>query len=202
MWSVPVIKSLFLALQIIFLTSVRNLQNYTISRLLETCYLCTSMGKLITKICWINLFLYFLFFTANKELKLNSHLEPSLEENQCYYAEANHQKIIKTVLYYNNNTATQRLILSTDNETNPGPVNPDKQQTKPKSDHLPSSICQLCNKTVPINSTRLVCIHCRSLVHLQCSSRQAILIRKNSRKNHKWVCENYHFKELPFSGLS
>ena len=32
----------------IFLTHVRNLQSYTISRLLESCYFCTSMGKLIT----------------------------------------------------------------------------------------------------------------------------------------------------------
>ena len=29
---------------------------------------------------------------------------------------------------------------------------------------------------------------------------EAILI-KNSPKAHKWVCENCHFKELPFSGL-
>ena len=30
---------------------------------------------------------------------------------------------------------------------------------------------------------------------------QAILITKNCRKAHKLVCENCHFKELPFSGL-
>ena len=51
------------------MTSMRNLQNYTISRQLEACYLCTSMGKLITKTCWIILLLYLLFFIVNKELK-------------------------------------------------------------------------------------------------------------------------------------
>ena len=44
-------------------------------------------------------------------------------------------------------------------------------------------------------------IHCRSLVHLQCSTLKAILIVKNSRKAHELVCESCHFKELPFSGL-
>ena len=45
-----------------------------------------------------------------------------------------------------------------------------------------------------------MCIHCKSLMHLQCSTLKAILI-KNSRKAHDWVCESCHFKELPFSGL-
>ena len=117
------------------------------------------------------------------------------------YAEENHQKIIKTRLYNNNSSATHRLILSGDIETNPGPVTPDNQQTKPKSDRLPSSACQLCNKAVRMNSKRLMCINCRSLVHLQCSTLNAILIIKNSRKAHDRVCESCHFKELPFSGL-
>ena len=46
-----------------------------------------------------------------------------------------------------------------------------------------------------------MCIHYRSLVNLQCSTLKAILIIKNSRKSHEWVCENYHFKELSFSRL-
>ena len=57
-----------------FLTSIRSLQNYTISRLLQACYLCTSIRKLITKTCWINLVLYLLFFTATKELKQPSRV--------------------------------------------------------------------------------------------------------------------------------
>ena len=46
-----------------------------------------------------------------------------------------------------------------------------------------------------------MCIHCKSLVHLQCSTLKAILIIKNSLKAHKWVCESCHFNELHFSGL-
>ena len=46
-----------------------------------------------------------------------------------------------------------------------------------------------------------MCINFKSLVHLQCSTLITILIIKNSRKAHEWVCESCHFKELPFSGL-
>ena len=43
-----------------------------------------------------------------------------------------------------------------------------------------------------------MCIHCRSLTHLRCSTLKAILY---SRKGHKWVCESCHLNELPFSEL-
>ena len=56
----------------LFFASIRNLQNYTISRLLEAYYSSTSMGKVITKTSWVILFLYLLFLTANKELKQSS----------------------------------------------------------------------------------------------------------------------------------
>ena len=102
---------------------------------------------------------------------------------------------------HNNSSSAHILILSRDIETNPGPANCDNQQTKPKSDRSPSSNCELCNKTVRINSKKLMCIHCKSLVHLQCSTLKAILIIKNSRKAHEWVCESCHFRELPFSGV-
>ena len=45
-----------------------------------------------------------------------------------------------------------------------------------------------------------MCVHCRSLLHLHCSTPKAILI-KNPRKAHEWVCDNCHFRELPFLGL-
>ena len=109
-------------------------------------------------------------------------------------------KSSKPALYYNNSSATHKLILSGDIETNPRLANRDKQQTKRKSDRLPSSACELCSKTVRINSKRLMCIHCKSLVYLQCSTLKAVLI-KNSGQAHEWVCESCHFKELPFSGL-
>ena len=111
------------------------------------------------------------------------------------------RKSSKPVIYYNKSSATHRLILSGDIETNPGPANCDNHPTKPKSDRQRSSTCDLCNKTVRINSKKLMCIHCKSLVHLQCFTLKAILIIKNSRKAHEWVCESCHFRELPFSGV-
>ena len=95
-----------------FLTSIRNLPNYTISSLLEACYLCTSMGKLIMKTCWINLLLYLLFFTANKTVKQPSRainrdkLTLSIQINTI-------RKSSKPILYYNS-SATHRLIMWTE----------------------------------------------------------------------------------------
>ena len=180
--------------------STGNLQNYTISRLLQDCYLCTSMGKLITKACWIILLLYLLFFNANAEVEQQSRAIIREKPTPCMQKRTI-KKSSKPVLYYNNSSATHRLILFGDIETNRGPANCDNHQTKPKSDRLRSSYCDLCSKTVRINSKKLMCIHCKSLVHLQCSGLKAILIIKNSRKTHEWVCESCHFRELPFSGV-
>ena len=182
-----------------FLTSIGNLKNCTISRLLEDCYLCTSMGKLITKACWIILLLY-LLFNAKAEVERQSRAIIREKPTPCMQKRTI-RKSSKPVLYYSNSSATHRLILSGDIETYHGPANRDNQQTKPKSDRLRSSTCDLCNKKVQINSKKLMCIHCKSLVHLQCFALKVILIIKNSRKAHEWVCESCHFKELPFSGV-
>ena len=180
--------------------STGNLQNYTISRLLQDCYLCTSMGKLITKACWIILLLYLLFFNANAEVEQQSRAIIREKPTPCMQKRTI-KKSSKPVLYYNNSSATHRLILSGDIETNPWPTNRDNQQTKPKSDCLRSSTCDLCNKTIRINSKKLMWIQWKSLVHLQCFTLKAILVIKNSCKAHEWVCESCHFRELPFSGV-
>ena len=46
-----------------------------------------------------------------------------------------------------------------------------------------------------------MCIHCKCLLHLQCSTLKAILIIKDSCKAHEWVCKSCHLTELSFSGL-
>ena len=125
--------------------SIGNLQNYTISRLLEDCYLCTSMGKLIRKACWIILLLYLLFFNASTEVEPRSRAIIREKPTPCMQKRTI-RKSSKPVLYYNNSSATYRLILSMDIETNPGLANRDKQQTKPKSDRLRSSTCDLWKK--------------------------------------------------------
>ena len=158
------------------------------------------MRKRIMKACWIVLLLYLQFFNANREVEQQSRAIIREKPTPCMQK----RTIIKSskpVHYYNCSSATHRLILSGDTETNPVPAKCDHQQTKPKSDRLRSSACNLCNKTVRINSKKLMCIHCKSLVHLQCSTLKAILIIKNSRKAHEWVCESCHFRELPFSGF-
>ena len=142
-----IVENLSAAVIRLFLTSVRNLQSYTISGLLEACYLCTSMGKLITKTCWINLLLYLLFFTGNKELKQPSRVIIREKQTLCMQKRTI-RKSSKLILYCNSSSATHRLILLRDIETNHGLVNPNNQQTKAKSDRLPSSAYQLCNKTL------------------------------------------------------
>ena len=127
-----------------FLTSIGNLQNCTISRLLEDCYLRTSMGKLITKACWIILLRY-LLFNAKAEVEQQSRAIVREKPTPCMQKRTI-RKSSKPVLYYNNSSATYRLILSMDIETNPGLANRDKQQTKPKSDRLRSSTCDLWKK--------------------------------------------------------
>ena len=140
------------------LTSMGNLQNYTISRLLEDFYLCTSIEKLITKARWIIQLLYLLFFNANTEEEQQSRAIIREKPTPCMQKRTI-RKSSKPVLYYSNSSATHRLILSGDIETYHGPANRDNQQTKPKSDRLRSSTCNLCNKTVRINSKKLMCIH-------------------------------------------
>ena len=104
-----------------FLTSIGNLQNYTISTLLEDCYLCTSLGKVISKTCWIIQLLYLLFFNADMEVEQQSRAIIR-EKATPFMHRRTIRKSSKSVLYYNNSSATRRLILSGDIETNPGPV--------------------------------------------------------------------------------
>ena len=104
------------------LASIGNLQNYTFSRLLVDCYLCTSLGKRITKACWIILLLYLLFFNTNTELKQQSRAIIREKRAPCMHKRTI-RKSSKPVIYYNDNSATHRLILSGDIEVNPRPAN-------------------------------------------------------------------------------
>lgn len=128
------------------MTSIRNLQDYTISRLLEAYYFRTSMRKLITKTCCINLLLYLQFFNAHKELKQPYKAIIREKQTLCLQKRSIRESS-KHVLYHSSSSASHGLILSGDPETNLGSVNPDNQHIKPKSDHLPSSTCSLYNKT-------------------------------------------------------
>ena len=105
------------------------------------------MGKLITKACWIILVLYLLFFNANAELKQQSKVVITEKPTPCMQKRTI-RKSSKPVLYYNSSSSAHGLIMLGDIETNPGPANRDKYQTKLKSDRLPYSNYELCNKTM------------------------------------------------------
>ena len=105
----------------------------------------------------------FSIFNANTKVEQQSRAIIRKKPTPCMQKRTI-RKSSKLVPYYNNSSARHRLILSGDIETNPGPANRDNQQTKPKSDHIRSSNCDLCNKTVQINSKKLMCIHYRTFV--------------------------------------
>ena len=77
----------------------------------------------------------------------------------------------------------------------------DNQQPKPKSDRLRSSACDLCNKTVRINSKKLMCMYCKSFVHLQYMNGYVKVVISKNFLSQECVCESCHFKELPFSWM-
>ena len=74
----------------------------------------------------------------------------------------------KPVPYYHNSSATMRLLLSGNIESNLGPVNSTESNRNRKQNKSFPSFCQECNKTVKANSKRLLCIHYNNLVRLKC----------------------------------
>ena len=130
----------------------------TISKLLEDCYLCTSMGKLITKACWIILLYIYYFSNRNTELEQQSRAitrekpTPGMQKRTI-------RKLSKPFLYYNNSSATYRLILSGHIETNPGlpiVITSKTNQILTAYHCLPVTYAIRQYK----NSKTLMCIHC------------------------------------------
>ena len=72
--------------------------------------------------------------------------------------------------HHNNSSATIRLLLSSDIESNAAPVNPTESNRNRKPKKYFPQFCQKCNKTLKANSKRLLCIHCNNLIHLKCMS--------------------------------
>ena len=92
--------------------------------------------------------LYLLFFNRNTELEQQSRAitrekpTPGMQKRTI-------RKLSKPFLYYNNSSATYRLILSGHIETNPGPpivITSKTNQILTAYHCLP--VCDLCNKTV------------------------------------------------------
>ena len=95
----------------------------------------------------------------------------------------------KPVRYYHTSSATMRPLLSGDIESNPGPVNPTKSNSKRKQDNSFPLFCQECNKTVKANSKRLLCIHCNNLTHLKCIGTNSTKRLKSYHRNDGYVLD-------------
>ena len=151
------------------------------------------MGKGITKACGIILLPYLLFFNANTEQKtlILSHQRHACRQKQS----KNRQNLlcITTTALLHTDWYCQKTFKQTLDRPIVITSKPNQNQTAYHS--LP------VNKRVRINSKKFMCIHCKCLLHLQCSTLKAILIIKDSCKAHEWVCESCHLKELFFSGL-
>ena len=79
------------------------------------------------------------------------------------------------ISYYSNTSATHRILLGGDIETNPGPTSTtnsaltptnNKQNSKKAATKRKAPICSICEKTVRINSKRMICTYCKLLTHL------------------------------------
>ena len=103
----------------------------------------------------------------------------------------------KPVPYYHNSSATMRLLLSGNIDSNPGPVNPTESNRNRKQNKSFPSFCQECNKTAKANSKCLLCIHCSNLVHLKCIGTNSTK-RLKSYDPQRWIYCRYYLKELPF----
>ena len=97
-------------------------------------------------------------------------------------------------------------MLGQDNETNPGPTSTtnlgltptsNKQNSKKAATRRKAPICSICEKTLRINSKRMICIYYKLLTHLHCTNTetQTISDTKNAKK---WIYFSCASIELPF----
>ena len=83
------------------------------------------------------------------------------------------------ISYYSKTSATHRILPGGDIEMNPGPTSTtnsgqvprnDKQNSKKATTKHKAPICSVCEKTVRINSERVICTYCKFLTHLHCTN--------------------------------
>ena len=100
------------------------------------------------------------------------------------------------ISYYSNTSATHRILLGGDIETNPGPTSTtnsaltptnNKQNSKKAATKRKAPICSICEKTVRINSKRMICTYCKLLTHLHCTNTKILTI-SNTKNAKEWIC--------------
>ena len=95
------------------------------------------------------------------------------------------------ISYYSNTSATHRILLGGENEM----IN--KQNSKKATTKHKTPICLVCEKTVRINSKRLICTYCKLLAHLHCTNIKLLTI-SNTKNANEWICFSCPSIELPF----
>ena len=70
---------------------------------------------------------------------------------------------------YSNHDASYRLLISVDIELNPGPSNVNRIGYQGDA-NVRAPKCNICYQTVRTDSKRLMCEHCKLLVHLNCAN--------------------------------
>ena len=108
------------------------------------------------------------------------------------------------ISYDSNTSATQPILLGGDIETNPGPTSTtnsgstptnDKQNSKKATAKRKAPIYLLCEKTVHINSKRMLCTYCKHLTPLHYTNTKSQM--RNTNVKHK--CERVNLLFLCFN---
>ena len=95
---------------------------------------------------------------------------------------------------YSNHDVSYRLLISGDIKLNPGPSNGNRIGNQENA-NVRALECNICYKTVRTNSKRLMCEHCKPLVHLNCAN--VNLKIENSKIERLWSCHTCTLRELP-----
>ena len=96
--------------------------------------------------------------------------------------------------YYSNHDASYKLLISGVIELNPGPNNGSRIGNQGDA-NVRAPTCNICYKTVWTNSKRLMCEHCKNLVHLNFVN--VNLKIGNSKIARLWSCHACTLRELP-----
>ena len=100
----------------------------------------------------------------------------------------------QSLTYYSNHDASYKLLISGYIKLNPGP-NSDKRVGNLGDANVRAPKCNIYYKTVPTNYKRLMCEHCKILVHLNCTN--VNLKIENSKIARTWSCHPCTLIELP-----
>ena len=93
------------------------------------------------------------------------------------------------ISYYSNTSATQRILLRGETETNPWPRSTptnDKQNSKKPTAKRKTPICSVCEKTVRINSKRIIRTYCKLLTHLHCTNTKSLTV-SDTKNTKEWT---------------